>query len=89
MDIVLSANDDRLGAYAPDGSFEKWPVKDVFGNEYERSHATVHRLSASAFVVVPPDGEKNIETLTIEKNSHAQTFAPVSQQVAKRKQDEE
>lgn len=85
MNIELKSNDERLGKYAADGSFEQWPAADVFGGVYEKVNVIVHRMNAETFIVVPPSREHEIETVSLERSSQVPTI-PVSQQF-KRKGD--
>jgi hypothetical protein len=62
--IVLNVDDERLGKVMPDGAAE-WPLVDVFGNPYERINASMLRLRKPFFVVVPPDGQRRIEDVSV------------------------
>lgn len=73
IEIVLKADDARLGKFASDGSYDVRPELDVEGRPFEWSAATVKRLSPTTFVVIGSDRERFIKSITVE-NQPVRTF---------------
>lgn len=75
MIIQLFADDPRLGKFGGDGSIQQWPVTDVFERPYERTNATVQRLSETAFVVIGSDQGKHIDEIRLFEQGLSQVPA--------------